>query len=52
MGIHMNAVQTSEVVQEGELSLSLLKKYIAFCRRSFYFFTFLKIYIEMKSEFN
>lgn len=32
MGIHMNAVQTSEDTAEGELSLPLLKKYIAFCR--------------------
>ena len=33
MGIHMNAVQTGEDSHEGELSLSLLKKYIGFCRR-------------------
>lgn len=33
MGIHMNAVQTGEDLKEGELSLSLLKKYIGFCRR-------------------
>nr|CAH0098446.1 unnamed protein product [Daphnia galeata] len=32
MGIHMNAVQTGEDLHEGELSLSLLKKYIGFCR--------------------
>lgn len=29
----MNAVQTGEQSHEGELSLALLKKYIAFCRR-------------------
>ena len=33
MNIHMNAGHMSEDTQEGELSLSLLKKYIAFCRR-------------------
>lgn len=33
MGIHMNAVQTNDETQEGELSLPLLKKYITFCRR-------------------
>lgn len=32
MNIHMNAGHTTEEV-EGELSLSLLKKYISFCRR-------------------
>lgn len=32
MGIHMNAEPTSEKEQEGELSLSTLKKYISFCR--------------------
>ena len=31
MNIHMNALQATEV--EGEMSLELLKKYIAFCRR-------------------
>ncbi|GFX66513.1 DNA replication licensing factor mcm5-A [Trichonephila clavipes] len=31
MGLHMNALQTSEEV-EGELSLSTLKKYIAYCQ--------------------
>lgn len=31
MGLHMNALQTTEEA-EGELSLSTLKKYIAFCR--------------------
>ena len=33
MGIHMNSIQTGEEAHEGELSLSLLKKYIGFCRR-------------------
>uniref|UniRef100_L7M9Q6 DNA replication licensing factor MCM5 n=1 Tax=Rhipicephalus pulchellus TaxID=72859 RepID=L7M9Q6_RHIPC len=32
IGIHMNAEPTAEKTQEGELSLSVLKKYISFCR--------------------
>ena len=45
MGIHMNAVQTGEDLHEGELSLSLLKKYIGFCRR--YESTFSIDYLDM-----
>ena len=33
MGIHMNAIQTGDDSNEGELSLALLKKYIGFVRR-------------------
>ena len=33
MGLHMNALQTGEELQEGELSLDLLKKYVQYCRR-------------------
>merc|ERR1711972_1166412 len=34
MGLHMNALQTGEELQEGELSLDLLKKYVQYCRRT------------------
>lgn len=32
MNLHMNALQTTEETTEGELDLSMLKKYIAYCR--------------------
>jgi DNA replication licensing factor MCM5 len=33
MNIHMNALQMTEETRPGELHLSTLKKYIAYCRR-------------------
>uniref|UniRef100_A0A0B7A8Y5 DNA replication licensing factor MCM5 n=1 Tax=Arion vulgaris TaxID=1028688 RepID=A0A0B7A8Y5_9EUPU len=32
MNVHLNALQTTEDVKEGEIPISTLKKYIAFCR--------------------
>lgn len=32
MGVHMNAGKETEDVQQGELSLELVKKYIHYCR--------------------
>ncbi|CAG5130699.1 unnamed protein product [Candidula unifasciata] len=32
MNVHLNAMQTTEEVQEGEVPINILKKYIAFCR--------------------
>lgn len=34
MNLHMNALQTTEELKEGELSLAQLKKYIQYCRRT------------------
>lgn len=35
MNLHANALQMTEDTRPGELHLNTLKKYIAFCRRSF-----------------
>lgn len=37
INVHMNAAASSVPVQEGELSLNSLKKFIAFCKATYVF---------------